>query len=181
MLKVDARDKGYIGGNESTLMVYLYSLLMCDLHGMCLLADDALASFSHLFRIRNASLITIENGRDLFECVASCLGVIEVCSHAIRDNDGDVHNVVLPADCIEGDWIHKGVEADCNSDCNTDDGKTTRSEMVWPDLARVGCHQRRTDADIRLHFDATKRMNLQRYVITGEEDEQERDDSKSHW
>lgn len=143
MLRIDDSDEVYIRSSRTNIMVCLYCLLMCDFHSVCLLADDALASFCHLFRVWDASLVPIENGRDLLECVAPGLGVVKVCGQAVCDDDGDIHDVVLPANCIESDWVDEGVEDDCYCDCDSNNRKTTRSEMVWPDFARVGRDQRR--------------------------------------
>ena len=65
---------------------------------------------SRLLGTLNFSILPIEDNRHLFQRVATCLWVEEVCCQPEAGQHGDEDEVVFPADGFEGDRVDEGVE-----------------------------------------------------------------------
>jgi hypothetical protein len=65
---------------------------------------------SRLLRALDLRVLPIEDNRHLFQGVATCLWVEEVCCEAETGQHGDEDEVVFPADGFEGDGVDECVE-----------------------------------------------------------------------
>jgi hypothetical protein len=86
--------------------------------------------------------MTIKDNGHLLERVASRLGVEEVNSDAQQDEHHDEDEVVLPADFFQSNRVDESIEEDRNNGSRQGDHQTTRTQAIWPDLARIGSLKR---------------------------------------
>jgi hypothetical protein len=105
------------------------------------------------------SRIAVKHDSHLFERVSLSLWIGEERRQAVDDQDDHKDNVVFPSDSLEGDRIDENVETYSQHSRHIGNCKATGAKTVGPDFAGVGVEQGR-----------------QRDIVTGEKDEQERDD-----
>lgn len=100
--------------------------------------------FQNLLR-RNKSdigLLAIEQPRDILQSQTASLGVLEPDAEDHRDQDSEEHEVVFPLNRIERDRVDEGVEEGEGERCHLDEGEALGTQLVGPDLDRVGDDER---------------------------------------